>query len=72
MRYREQFDLPPSDVDLSAVIENHGGEKYYFITNFPGPLGIVSWVILPEFMFNRRFKFATKPNRMALTSVLER
>lgn len=77
------FDLPPDPNHLLDAVTMPGGFEYYFVTECPGYVGLgqhgtldyqrtISWALVPDFMFERNFKFATKPSRTRLISIVEK
>lgn len=66
------FDLPPSvDELLDTVLLP---DEYYFVVDCPGvtPEKTISWVLMPDFMFDKRFVFGTKPTSLQLFSVISK
>lgn len=69
-----KFDLPPNPDDLLDAITMPGNIEYYFVTECPGVTSSmpISWALVPDFVFNRRFRFATKPSATRLISIIEK
>lgn len=67
-----KFDMGPQ-IDEMMDAANLEAE-YYFVTNHPGvtPDKPISWVLVPDFMFNDRFQFATKESKTQLISLLDK
>lgn len=67
-----QFDLPPNVDELldAAVLP----VEYYFVTDHPGvtPEKPISWVLVPDFMFHSKFRFADKESPTQLGAILEK
>lgn len=69
---RLEFDGPPSQNELLDTVLLDA--EYFFVTDWPasGRRGEpVSWALVPDFMFEARFRFATAPSAKQLTSVIE-
>lgn len=72
VRYADHFDMPPTDHFLASALK-HKDETYYFVTDYVTPTGeVVSWALIPEFIFKRRYRFATKESTRQLISVIEK
>jgi len=73
-------DLPPNLDDLIDVvtIPTHGNSgqslDYYLVTDHPGVTSDkpISWVLIPDFMFHERFRFAAQESNRQLISILEK
>lgn len=74
------MDLPPEIDELLDVvtipIHGNSGQSldYYFVTDHPGVTTDkpISWVLIPDFMFHKKWRFARNEDKKQLISILEK